>query len=74
VTVALDTGFGERPAASLDEGRDDVALELFGVVEDVVIDAPASARRDARHPRRRPSSRPKSETPAPELSVAPTTS
>jgi len=23
----------------LDEGRDDVALELFGVVEDVVIDA-----------------------------------
>ena len=33
-------GLGDWPAEmALDKGRDDVTLELFGVVEDVMIDA-----------------------------------
>src|SRR5580692_12350869 len=40
VSVALDARIGRATGGvGLDEGRDDVALELLGVVEDVVIDA-----------------------------------
>ena len=41
-------GLGDRPASvALDEGRHHVALELLGVVEDVVVDA-----EDLGHPAR----------------------
>ena len=40
VPVALDAGIGRLAGkVTLDEGRDHVTFELFGVVEDVVIDA-----------------------------------
>ncbi len=45
VTVALDAGIGRLSLEmTLDEGSDHVALELFGVVKDVVVNA-----QDLRH-------------------------